>query len=212
MEKIRWADLSDSSSDELIPQVALNLDSFKQRFKHLSLPISLFIKNISFKCTSDQEISQWFSQQVSTPVQVIRNFKKIMFKGDAKVTVYSFDTACKIFNLSGADFMGRPLQIKVLESILPRHRKQNSWSSFSGPKDSSFNVLQEKLHSNVSKPVRVFKLLQKKPEIKKRTEELVKVNKDAQGGTACEKPKAEVFNQRKSRRTNSYFSLKDLNV
>lgn len=128
------------------------------------------------------------------------------------MTVHSFDTACKISNLSGAEFLGRPIQIKVLESTLPRHRKQNSWSSFSGPKDSNFNVLREKLHPNDSKPVKVFRLLQKKSEVNKRNEEQVKVNLESEIVNPSLKPNVGIFNQRRSRRTNSYFSLKNLNV
>jgi RNA recognition motif-containing protein len=209
MEKIRWADLTDSDSEESITESTLDLDSFKSKYKHLSLPISLFIKNISFKCLSDSEISQWLSSRVHSSVQVVRNFKKTMFKGDAKVQVHSFDIACKILNLSGIEFLGRPLQIKVLESLVPRHRKQNSWSSFLPKKNSSFCKFSERPQMN--KPVKVLRVIQNKTELKKKNEELVKHLAECEA-PANDKSKAEMFNQRKSRRTLSYFSFKNLNV
>lgn len=204
MEKIRWADLTDSDSDsEDFPiEQSPNLEAFKQKYKHLTLPISLFIKNISFKCTSDQEISAWFSQKLSFQVQVARNFKKTMFKGDAKVIVPTYELAYKVLNISEQSFLGRPLQIRVLEN-LQRHRKQNSWNGFQFDKSTSFSKISQRIPQKVNKPVQQFRPsygAQNKFQVN------CKPVADADPLIVLEKPKISMLNPRKPRRTLSFFS------
>lgn len=202
MEKIRWADLTDSDSEDFSIEDSPNLEAFKQKYKHLTLPISLFIKNISFKCTSDQEISAWFSQKLNYQVQVTRNFKKIMFKGDAKIIVPTHELAFKVLNLSEQTFLDRPLQIRVLEN-LPKHRKQNSWSGFQFDKSASFSKICQKIPQKVNRPVQCFKPsygVQNKMEINGK----VFVGPDP--SIVSVKPKINMVNPRKPRRTLSFIS------
>jgi len=204
MEKIRWADLtdSDSESEDFPIDQSPNLEAFKQKYKHLTLPISLFIKNISFKCISDQEISAWFSQKLNFQVQVTRNFKKTMFKGDAKVIVPTYELAYKVLNLSEQPFLGRPIQIRVLEN-LPSHRKQNSWNGFQFDKSASFSKINQKVPQKVNRPVQRYK-----PSygVQNKIEAGYKPVVDADLSIVPEKPKIGLLNPRKPRRTLSFFS------
>lgn len=154
MEKKRWADISSSEEEaDTSVESALDFNAFIMRYKNLKAPISLFIKNISFNCHSDQEISSWFADKVNSQVSIIRNFKKLMFKGNAKVVVNSLELAYKVFKLSGQEYLGRPLEIKVLDSE-PHHLRPNHKSIKSIP-----NVLSDNKFHNTPRRQNIIKNL-----------------------------------------------------
>ncbi|OMJ78094.1 hypothetical protein SteCoe_22158 [Stentor coeruleus] len=152
MEKKRWADISSSEEEvDISIESALDFNAFIMKYKNLKAPISLFIKNISFNCHSDQEISSWFTEKVNSQVFIIRNFKKIMFKGSAKVVVNSLELAYKLFRLSGQEYLGRPLEIKILDSE-PHHLRSKHKSVKNIP-----NVLSDNKFHNTPRRQNIIK-------------------------------------------------------
>jgi hypothetical protein len=126
MENKRWADITDSDSEIDVPTPSTtDFANFKYKYSKLRPPITFFIKNISFSCPSDQDISKWFSSQLKDSVFVIRNFKKTVFKGDAKMEVGSLELAFAVVCLAGKEYMGRALEIKVLDSLPYWARQKN---------------------------------------------------------------------------------------
>ena len=131
MERKKWADDSESEGENAIENKKdLLYDIFALQYKNLQLPISLHIKNISFNCNSDEEISAWFNSQINSQVSVKRNLKKEMFRGDAKVIVNSLELAYNVLQFSGKEYLGRPLEIRILETLpqnlKPTHRSNKS--------------------------------------------------------------------------------------
>lgn len=140
MERKRWADDTESDEEEEEKEKEKNLSTINQlefslftcKYKNIKLPIALLIGNISFNCHSNEEISIWLSGQTHSDLQVVRNFKKELFKGSAKVLASSLELAYKILQVSGKQFLGRPLEVKLLDSEplkqKPAHRSHNSFS------------------------------------------------------------------------------------
>lgn len=80
---------------------------------------------------------------VSHELSVIRKFKKNSFRGDATITANSIEIVYKIIQLTGKEFLGRPLEINILPSnskqLKPFNKLNNGALSTSAGINKSFS-------------------------------------------------------------------------
>lgn len=136
MENKRWADETDSETDEKSGEIiGFEESEFKNKYSLLSPPISLIIKNISFKCPSNDDISAWINLYTNENFNIERKFKRNVFRGDAVVVVQSLESAYKLYKLSGKEYLERAIEVKVLDPILEKSKSghRSSFSNFSQP-------------------------------------------------------------------------------